>query len=93
MALQTPGRWTLALKQISSAMAEVRPLVHVHVADTLVMFEDRDLRVCHHETDQSFSAPRDDQVDMVLLLEKDLDRLAVAHGNHLGGFRRQAGNV
>ncbi len=70
MALQTPGRCTLALKQTVSAIVQVGARIHEDVAHPFVMLQDRDAGVLRHEADQALAAPGDDEVHQFVLLQK-----------------------
>ena len=73
------------------------PLGHVEiggsidedVADPLVVLDDRDARMFHHETDQALAAAGDDQVDELLLLEHLQHPFPLGEGNHRQGRRRE----
>ena len=66
-ALQTPGRWVLALSTIASARVEVGRRVDVHVAVARRGVDDRHLRDGAERLLQPLAAARDDQVDHALL--------------------------
>ncbi len=72
--------------------AQVRAPIHINVANTFVMFEDRYFRVFHHEADQSLATPWNDQIDEPLLFQQEVDRRPVRGGNDLNRFFRQAGS-
>ena len=91
MALQTPGRCAFAFTQTRTAERDLRPLVHVDVADPLVMLDHRDAGLLRHAPDEPLASPRDDEVDVLLLREQGVDRGPVGPRDEGNGVLRQSG--
>ncbi len=59
------------------------------MTDPLVMLQNRDKRILHHKPDQALAASRNNQVNILFLLEKGIYGHSVSYGYNLyTGFRK-----
>jgi len=63
------------------------------VTDSLVVLDDRDARILHHEADQALASPGDDEIDQLVLLQHCQHPFTFGERDERERCRRDAGAV